>query len=233
MLAGCASDSRSSAHLGFGFGKYDVEIEGVASDSTGGGLFEFAFESVPRTKFGGGVRARGIASDDDLDSSPLDPNPGTGRASDAEWFFHGTYDGAEDGKRLPLRVGLVVREFELEDSLTGEALAWSSFGPRVEFAPMLPFHQSESATVGFAGLLGLGYAVTSIEDNTNSVDWDTEAHFVDIGLGVRGAFQKATVEFGYRYHSGAYDQSDVSGGFFIRQVDTSFSGLAFSFGLTF
>ncbi len=233
LLSGCATDSHTTAQLGLGFGNYDVDFEGGASDSTSGALFELAFESVPLTKFGGGVRARGIASDDNLDADPSDGVPGTDQASDAEWFLHGTYDGGEDGKRLPVRMGLGLHSLELEETLTGESLTWSSFGPRVEFAPMLPFHRTEYSTIGFAGLLGLGYGITTIEDGTSGIEWDTNAFFLDVGLGLRGTFQKAMVEFGYRYHSATYDESDPNIGLVIRQLDTTFSGFVFSFGLKF
>lgn len=232
-LSACTADAHSTAQLGIGFGAYEVDIEDAASDSTGSAMFELAFESVPRTRFGGGARVRGVASDDDLDSDPSDGLPGTGQASDAEWFLHGTYDGSEDAKRLPLRMGLGIRSFELEDSSSGESVTWASFGPRIEFAPMLPFHQTETAIFGFTGLLGLGYGITTIEESTSGVEWDTTAVFFDFGFGLRGTFEKATVEFGYRYHSGSYDESEPEAGFLIRQIDTSFSGIAFSVGLTF
>ncbi len=232
-LPSCVNNARSTAQLSLGAGSYEVDIADVGNDSTAGGLFELAFESVPETKFGGGARVRGLASDDDLDDDPLDGSPGTAEARDAEWFFHGTYDGGVDGKRLPLRMGLSIRSLKLQDSISENGTTWSSVGPRVEFAPSLPLNDSDEIAVSATGLLGLGYSLTSIEDDTLGLDWDSDAVFVDAGVGLRCEFNRAYVDLGYRYLSSRYAESDVNGGLFVREIDATFSGLVFTLGFTF
>jgi hypothetical protein len=229
----CANNARSTAQLSLGAGSYEVDIADVGNDSTAGGLFELAFESVPETKFGGGARVRGLASDDDLDDDPPDGFPGTAEARDAEWFFHGTYDGGVDRQRLPLRMGLSIRSLELQDSISENGTTWSSVGPRVEFAPSLPLNDSDEIAVSATGLLGLGYSLTSIEDDTLGLDWDSDAVFVDAGVGLRCEFNRAYIDLGYRYLSSRYAESDVSGGLFVREIDATFSGLVFTLGFTF
>ena len=232
-LPSCANNAHTTAQLSLGAGSYEVEIKDQAKDSAPAGLFELAFESVPETQLGGGIRARGIASKDDLDEDPLDGIPGTTEARDGEWFLHATYDGGSGHKRAPLRLGLSIRNFELEDSDAGATTSWSSLGPRFEFAPQLQLNTSKDIAVCATGLLGLGYGITSIDGSNPSGDWDTHGVFVDAGAGLRCVFNQAYVDLGYRYLSSRYAESDVSGGLFVREIDAAFSGFVFTLGFTF
>lgn len=224
-MSACANNSHASAQLSLGVGSYEVDVKDQARDSTGAGLFELAIENAPEEGFGGGIRVRGVASRDDL--------TGVNEARDGEWFLHGTYDGGKEGKRLPLRFGALVRKFELQDSISEESVTWSSFGPKAEFAPRLPLNYSDEIQVSLTGLLGLGYGITSIEDDVTGLDFDTDAVFVDAGAGLRWDFNQANIALGYRYLSSRYAESDVTGVLFVREVDTAFSGFVFTLGFTF
>lgn len=230
LLAGCVANSRSTAGVAFGVGNYDVDIKDSASDQASAGLFEAAFETVAPSNLGGGVRIRGIASDDDLDDDPTDFTPGAVQASDGEWFFHGTLDSGEGMRRLPLRFGVSLRQFELEDKAASETVEWASWGPRVEFAPELPMSEWDSGSISLCGMLGLGYGRTTVNLTGLTDDWDTDAVFFDAGVGVRSNLNGLVLDLGYRYLGSDYDQSDVSSGIFVRETDVSFSGVVLTIG---
>jgi len=230
LLTSCVADSRNTAGVAIGAGKYDVDIKNAASDQASAGLFEAAFESVAPSNFGGGVRLRGIASSDDLDDDPNDLTPVAVQASDGEWFFHGTIDGGEGMQRLPIRFGLALRQFELEDKDASETAEWSSWGPRFEFAPEVPMSEWDSGSISVCGMFGLGYGRTTVNLTGATDDWDTDAVFFDIGAGFRSNLNGMVLDLGYRYLGSDYDQSDVSSGVFVRETDVSFSGVVFSIG---
>ena len=230
VLSGCVANSRNTAGVAFGLGSFDLDIKGSASDSTTAGLFEAGFETVAPSNFGGGLRVRGIASDDDLDDDASSSSPAAVQASDGEWFFHGTYDMGEGQQRLPFRLGLSLRQFELEDKEASETIEWSSWGPRAEFAPELPLSEWDSGSIAACGLIGLGYGRSTVNISAASDDWDTNAVFFDLGLGVRGNLNGLTLELGYRYLSSDYDESDESSLVTVRETDVSFSGVVFSIG---
>jgi hypothetical protein len=229
-LMGCVANSRSTAGVAFGAGRYEVRLRNSASDDTSAGLFEAAFESVAPSHYGGGVRIRGIASDDDLDDDPSDSTPGAVQASDGEWFFHGTLDGGEGIQRLPIRLGVSLRQFELEDTGTSGTIEWTSWGPRMEFAPELPLSEWDSGALSVCGILGMGYGRTRINVTGAPDDWDTEAMFFDAGFGIRGNAHGMVLDLGYRYLGSDYEQSDVSSGGAVRETDVAFSGVVFSIG---
>lgn len=230
LLAGCVADSRSTGGVAFGVGKYDVDIKNSASDETTAGLFEAAFESVAQSDFGAGARVRGIASDDDLDDDPTNFAPGFVQATDNEWFFHGTFDRGEGMQRLPLRFGVAVRQFQLEDKAAAETVEWTSWGPRVEFAPELPMSEWDSGSISLCGMLGLGYGRTTVNITGAVDDWDVDAVFFDFGAGARANLNGVFLDLGYRYIGSDYDQSDVSSGIFVRETDVSFNGVVFTIG---
>jgi len=230
LLAGCVADSRNTAGVAFGAGKFDVDIKNSASDEASAGLFEAAFESVAPSNVGGGVRVRGIASDDDLDDDPNDLTPGAVQASDGEWFFHGTLDGGEGMQRLPIRFGLALRQFELEDKAASETVEWASWGPRFEFAPEVPMSEWDSGSISLFGMFGLGYGRTTVNLTGATNDWDTDAVFFDLGAGFRSNLSGMVLELGYRYLNSDYDQTEESSSGVVRETDVSFSGVVFSLG---
>ena len=230
LLAGCVAESRNTAGVAFGAGKFDVDIHNSASDEASAGLFEAAFESVAPSNFGGGVRLRGMTSADDLDDDPSDLTEGSVQASDGEWFFHGTLDGGEGMQRLPIRFGLALRQFELEDKLASGTAEWASLGPRFEFAPEVPMSEWDSGSISLCGMFGLGYGRTKVRLTGAPDDWDTDAVFFDIGAGFRSNLNGMVLELGYRYLGSEYDQAYVSSGDFVRETDVSFSGVVFAIG---
>ncbi len=233
LVAACAADAHSTAHVGVAIGTLQVELEGVASDAAQSTLVEAAFEFMPQSKVGGGIRGRGMASDDDLDANSGDGLPGTMRASEGDWFFHATFDSATGVNRLPFRMGLSARNLDLEDSVSGNAYSFASFGPRIEFAPIVPLITRETLTISASGMVGFGYGFAKIEDSAAGTESEANAGFTDLGLGIRASFGKGFGELGYRYQSSTYEQGDAVLGTTLGEVDATFSGVLLTLGLRF
>lgn len=232
-LAGCASEAYSTAQATVGLGNLAVDVEGVGSDSTGCRLMEFAFEAMPQANMGFGARARGLVSDDDLDRSPGNALPGSSQATDSEWFLHATFDRGTTGTRFPFRLGMFLRNLGLEDSATGASLDYSSYGPRIEFSPIVPFVEDDGFSMSLTGLVGFGYGIAKVEDSVLGGDPDTNAGFMELGLGIRTVFSKAWMDLGYRYQSSTYEKSDGAAGSSVAELDAVFSGAVLSLGFKF
>ncbi|MEY2716372.1 MAG: hypothetical protein RIT24_2715 [Planctomycetota bacterium] len=232
-LASCAAGSFSTAQAGLAAGNIEVDLEGSANDTTSSRMVELAFETMPQPKMGGGVRLRAMASDDDLDRNPGDGVPGSGEARDAEWFFHGTFENVTGAARLPFRMGLFLRSFDLEEGATGASLAYATYGPRIEFAPVVPLLERDAFGLSVSGLVGFGYGVATVEDSTISGESETNAGFMDLGIGLRAEFSKSFLDLGYRQHASTYEQSDGATGLSVGEVDATFSGLMLSAGIRF
>ncbi len=229
-LSGCVSSSRTSATLGVGGGHYKVKSAGGGSGEARAGLVEAAFESLADNDFGGGVRVRGIRSDDDLDGDGAGPGSATLQATDGEWYFHGTYDGADGVDRMPLRFGLSLRRLKVEDTSDQDAIEWNSVGPRAELAPEWAISQWGDDRLAVCGLVGVGYGFTNIQTNLAATDFETSALFLDLGLGVRATLNGLILDLGYRYSTSHYSQSEVASSAIVVETDADFSGLVFTIG---
>lgn len=230
VASGCVSNSRSHVAVGVGGGHYEVKTAGVGSGDARAGLLEVAWESVSGNDFGGGIRARGLVTDDDLDTDGPGPDLASFEVADGEWFFHGTYDGADGADRLPVRLGLSMRGLRVEDTSSDEEIVWNSFGPRAEFAPEWAFQRWDDDRISVFGLLGVGYGYTNIETSVAPNDFETNAVYLDMGFGVRATLNGLLVDVGYRYLSSHYAESEVANSLTVRETDTTFSGVVFSIG---
>lgn len=230
VTAGCVANSRNSASLGIGGGHYEIKAAGDGSGDARAALLEAGFESIASNDFGGGVRARAVVTDDDLDTDGPGPDPASFRASDGEWYFHGSYDSATDDRRMPVRFGLFVRSFAVEETTADEEIRWNSFGPRAEFAPEWTLQQWDKDTISAFAMVGAGYGFTTVESTLTANDWETDGVFLDLGVGMRGAFNGLMLDVGYRYLSAHYAETEVSAATTVRETDTTFSGFVFSIG---
>lgn len=233
MCAGCAADAHSTAHAGIALGTVEVDRDGAAASATNGAMVELGFETMLQAKAGGGIRARLMSSDDGLDSDPGDAVAEATRATDGDWFLHATFENAAGESRMPFRLGLSVRNFELEEAAPGDVYSFSSYGPRVEFAPVVPLIQRESLTVSATGMVGFAYGIATIEEASTGQESEANAGFMDFGVGIRAAFGKGFADFGFRHMSSTYEEGDGALGLAVGEVDATFSGVLLSMGLRF
>lgn len=200
-------------------------------DKTSAGYFALGAEAMFTEKIGGGVRLEGAASDDDMFQ---DLGPATvGEATDGELFLHGTARFGEEQSPLPLRFGLFFRGYTLQDNADGDELSWSSFGPRLEFAPDIQLVQSEAFRWSLPLRFGLGLGVSTVETSPSTEEWDTTMTQYDLGLATRFQFSKVFFDVGYLLRHANYRESDETANVTILEADTTFSGLVFSLGAKF
>lgn len=232
LTGACSTAHDVKASVAFGGGTMEHKTDGTNfDDKTSAGYFALGVEALFSEKVGGGIRLEGSASDDDMfaDVAPL----ATGEASDGELFLHGTaLLGAEESP-LPLRFGLFFRGYGLTENVGGEELTWSSFGPRLEFAPDIELSASDDFRWSLPARLGAGIGMSVVETEPETEQWDTTMAQFDVGLATRLQFSKFWFDVGYLMRRTNYAESDDVGGVTILGADSTFSGLVFTFGATF
>lgn len=232
LLAACSTAHDAKAYVAFGGGKMEHKTDGTdLDDKTSAGYFALGAEAMFTEKIGGGIRIEGAASDDDL-FEPLGP-VATGEATDGELFLHGTaLLGAEESP-LPLRFGFFFRGYGLKENLGGEELTWSSFGPRLEFAPDIELTQSDDFRWSLPVRLGAGIGVSTVETDPSTEQWDTTMAQFDVGLATRLQFSSIWFDVGYLIRRTSYAESDEVNNIVILGADSTFSGLVFTLGASF
>ena len=233
LACSCATETHgANAFVAFGGGSMKHETNGTdLDDKTDAGYFALGGEVMFTERVGGGLRLEGSASDDDLFTDVA--GAPVSEAGDGELFFHGTVGFGEQPQELPLRFGLFFRGYTLKENVTSEELNWSSFGPRLEFAPDIELMENDSFRWSLPCRLGLGVGVTTVTTDPETEDWDTTMTQYDVGIATRFAFTKVWFDVGYLHRHVNYSESDETAGFTILEADTTFSGLVVTFGVKF
>jgi len=212
-------------YAALGRGDLEHDIQSSLRDETGAGQFRTGFEYWGKKRLGGGVRMELLRSQGDLF--------GDSRATDFELFVHGVGILGDSRAEVPLRLGLALRQYELEDNATGESLKWSSFGPRVEVEPDIALIRNDRVRWSIYGRLSTFAGLTVIETDPASDEWNSSVFGLDAGIGTRLQFAKYLVDVGYLYRSHDAAESDVMNFTVIRAFDAEYSGLLISFGVVF
>lgn len=233
LACSCATETHgANAFVAFGGGSMKHETNGTdLDDKTDAGYFALGGEVMFTERVGGGLRLEGSASDDDLFSDV--PGADASEAGDGELFFHGTVGFGEQPQQLPLRFGLFFRGYSLEENVSGDQLSWSSFGPRLEFAPDISLIENDGFRWSLPFRLGLGVGMSTVTTDPSTEEWDTTMTQYDVGVATRFAFTKVWFDVGYLNRHVNYSESDETAGFTIREADTTFSGLVVTFGVKF
>jgi hypothetical protein len=229
-----ASDSGLRVSIDFALGAGEFEHStvgsGTLSDSTSAGYFRLGCELMTANQWGGGLRLEGTGSDDDLFESA---GALAQEATDASLFAHFTGRFGGDGVRLPLRVGLFVRNYGIEEQSTGVEVSWFSIGPYLELEPDVPLIHGEEVRLSLRGRLGLGFGATVVETEPATEDYDSAMIAADLGVGVNLEFEHWELGIGYLFRSFDVAESDAVAGTVIREIDVEFQGLVASFAVRF
>jgi hypothetical protein len=233
FLSACATDAHgSNAYLAVGGGTMKHKTEGSdLDDKTTASYFALGGELMFTERFGAGLRMEGSASDDDLFSDVV-PG-GASQVTDGDLFLHGTVGFGEKPSEMPLRVGFFFRGYSLEENASSAEIDWSSFGPRVEFAPEIKLIEREGFRWSLPCRVGVGVGLTVVDTDPATEDWDTSMIQYDIGVSSRLRFSKVFADIGYLLRQSNYNESDVVGGAFIRGMESTFSGLILTVGVKF
>ncbi len=235
LASSLAAQDRESPRFRVGLGLSGGQFDFDSDDSplrgdTDAGLLRLQFEGTSRRGIGGGVRLEGIASDDDLF---VDQGFTASEASNSTLFGHFTWRLEEHRFAMPIRLGLLLNGFELQEVQSGAETTYSSFGPYFEIAPELTLTRSGKTNWSIYGEFGFGAAATAVDLSGDNRDYETSSGFAGVEIGTRLTFSK--VEFGLAYVGRwqSADESDPEGGFVAPGYDTDYQGLLFTFALVF
>ena len=233
LACSCVTENHgANAYVAFGGGSMKHETKGTdLDDKTDAGYFALGGEVMFTERVGGGMRLEGAASDDDMFADV--PGADASEVGDGELFFHGTVGFGEQPQEMPLRFGLFFRGYSLEENVTSDQVNWSSFGPRLEFAPDIELIENDGFRWSLPCRLGVGIGVTTVSTDPETEDWDTTMTQYDVGIATRFAFSKVWFDVGYLNRHANYSESDETAGLTILEADTTFSGLVVTFGVKF
>lgn len=220
-----ADGNHLSLRLGAGRLRHSTNGNADADDDTDATWFRLAYERSRADGFGGGARLDVAASDDDLFE-------GGGSPSAAGWFdlfAHATWTQTSDAWRVPLRFGVALHDYTIEEETTGDSTDWFTFGFRVEVEPEWHLGSSEEVHVSIAAPLAFLVGPTWIETDPESEDWSTSVLGADVSVSLRIGTEAARFELGYRRTWLDYDESDAQAGLRVRgiEIDADFFVLGF------
>jgi hypothetical protein len=216
--------------LGSGNWRHTTENAPTLDDDTNAGYLRLGVEFLGEDNLGGGFRLEGIASDDNLFNNSGGP---PSEARDLDLFLHFTGLFGEDRFHMPVRLGLFLRDYYLEDKATGSDIEWFSIGPRIEAEPDFALVVTDQARWSLFARLGFGFGATAIYTDPATEDFTTTMTVVDVGIGTRLSIGHVQFEVSLLDRAVRYDQSDVQNGTFVRRVDTEFQGLVIGGAVVF
>lgn len=223
-----------TAHFTLASGRFDHETRGSnLDDRQPAGFARLQVEGISAEGLGAGISVEGLTSDDDLFESD-GFTPQEARMSDI--FLYVVFQGSQQGKfRVPLRVGPYFRRLLLEDQANGDEVDWRNFGVRLEIEPEFIIHHSGyHEWTGFL-LAGFGYhgSDVDIESTTVTDSFDSEGSTFSFEAGTRIRLAGFSAGLSYIYRGLFVDQTDRENGLFVREIDSTFNGIAVQFGARF
>jgi hypothetical protein len=214
-------------HLQIGTGRLRHDTEGNAGgdDATDASWFRLAYEYARKDGFGGGARLDIAGSDDDL----FDDDGSPSSAGLIDLFAHATWTQASDGWIVPLRFGVSLHDYTIEEEASGDSVRWSTFGFRVEAEPEWRIASSEEVCFSLAAPIDVLVGLTWVETQPESEDWSTSMLGADVGLMLRVGTDAVRFELGYRRTWLDYDETDAQAGMRLRgiEIDADFFVLGF------
>jgi hypothetical protein len=222
---------RFRAALGFAGGELDHRTDGSPLDGDAdAGLFRLQFEGTTPRGIGGGIRFEAIQSDDDLfrDAGFVDTE-----ASWSSLFAHFTYRLEARRFTMPMRIGLILNGYTLEEENSDDEIVYGSIGPYFELAPEIRLVGRRSFGWSLYGEVGLGAAVTGIEIEDDRNDYISDTAFFGVELGTRLHLGRFEVGAAYVGRWQSMDESDEEDGLVVFGYDADFQGLMVTFGAVF
>lgn len=212
-----------------GTGRLRHSTHGGGGDEADATWFRLGYEYAREDGFGGGVRLDVAGSEDEL----FDDAGAASAAGLFDLFAHATWTQADDGWRLPLRFGLDLHDYTLEEDVGGGSIDWFTFGFRAEVEP--EWIVASSATMRFSLAAPLDFAVgpTWVETDPDTEGWSTSMLGADVGILLRIGVEDARFEIGYRRTWLAYDETDARAGLRVRAVDVDAQFFVLGFTLRF
>lgn len=212
-------------------GEFEHRTDGSLLDGeSDAGMLRFDFEGLSRRGFGGGLRFEGLASDEDLfDDTAFNAS----EARSSSLFLHFTYEARARHFRMPVRVGLWLNGYQLEDQVTGDRVRYGSIGPYLEVAPEFLLVDRRRIAWSLYGQFGAGVAGTAIDVDNDSNDYvsSTAAFGVEAGTRLRTGPFELGVAYVARWQT--MEESDPENSLVVLGYDTTFQGLLVSCAVRF
>lgn len=199
-------------------------------DETDAGMFRFAFEATSRKGFGGGLRLESTASDDDLF---VDSGFAATEARRGNLFLHFTYRAEAPRFAMPVRIGLMLDGYQLEENATDNDVTYGSIGPYFELAPEFSIVRERRFGWTVYGEFGVGVAATGIDVENDDNDYTSATVFFGAEIGTRVHLGPVELGLGIVGRWTAMDESDVENGLVVLGHDTEFVGVLLSVGVVF
>lgn len=190
----------------------------------------FGVEMLGSSGFGGGIRAEGVQSDDEL---LLDTLGIRTTATDSELFLHGTGIYGDDDARTAIRLGVFTRTYDQKDKATDQRLEWSSFGLRLEVEPELTILHKDGLRWSGFGRGSIAMGLTTASSHPATFDADASMLGLDVGIGTRVQIYGFEFGMGYNYRTLSLEQSETINGQAFAGVDMTYSGLWASLAFRF
>ena len=215
--------------------RFDSDLAGF-NDSVDAGLLQARFEFTSSRRFGGGIRIEHFATDRDegLFRDPAVASDRGVQARNTSFLAHATFRFDQHRLTAPVRVGLLVNNLVLDDSLAADPETnYCSAGPCIEFEPELTVFRRGDVELSIYGQLGFGSGPTSIDIDGDGRDYDSWSGLAAIETGARLRLGHAQfgIAFIGRYHS--MDRSDLEGNSFVYGYDSEFEGILLTAGVIF
>ncbi len=191
-------------------------------------MFRLDIEATSRRGFGGGLRIEGIGSDDDLF---VDAGFAANEARRSNLFLHFTYRAEAGRFAMPVRIGLLLDGYVLDEDSTGTEQTFGSLGPYLEFAPEFAFVHERKLAWSIYAAVGVGAAVTGIDIDGDPNDYTSSTGFLGLEAGTRLRAGPVTLGIGIVGRWTSMDESDEEDLLVVLGHDTEFVGILISGGI--
>lgn len=204
--------------------------DAARDDRTSAALLLLHGEATTAGGFGGGLRLESLVSDDDLfagtGSNEVEANQGT-------LFVHLTWRLQTERFVMPIRVGLLLDDYQLADQVTDLELDHLSAGGYFELAPSLALVANDTLRWSLVATAGAGIAATTIDPDGDDEEYDASTTRYGLEVGTRVSFGRFELGLSGLGRWQSMGESDPENGTTIAGYDTEFVGVMVRGGITF
>lgn len=218
------------AHITASGGTYDHEFDGsILEDDTSASFVGLIVEGNSRSGFGGGLSLEIMGSDDNLFEDQGAPAQAA-TLEFAPFFLYRVRAG--ERFRMPVRVGPWIHVLTLDDQASSDSLDWVSYGLRAAVEPEIAVVHSPNFDLTLFAGLSLAAGATTIQEDFSGIDetYDSTSTAFGFELGPRFRWTHFFAGISYLHRGLSVDESEFVNNFAIRAIDTSYDGIAVTFG---